>query len=309
MSLDASSGDWYDAKGQRVASHPGVTHQKLFSSILSELTSGRHLLVATSDTEFSTLIHNFVLPIELYRSLSNQTSPRSLCVIFGRRISGWYGNILLLLNFVAAPWQSSNVSYSDEVTFSSCQVFSEDWPHTSRWNRQRGHSGVSRACPLYSAITHSLQAARQAIEALGSDIPKTEFIDLVAGWETFTRTGVALPQETVECVKHETVVTVSCWLLTHSVLRSECDCALFGSVRYAWVRYYFHSFIVHMLQFPFTQGRWIFFSHRRSPKRARSVCERPPSYFCMSDLHVDSVILALITSRSLLILVQSHQST
>ena len=69
---------------------------------------------------------------------------------------------------------------------------------------------MSRACPLYSAITHSLQAARQAIEALGSDIPKTEFIDLVAGWETFTRTGVALPQETVECVKHETVVTVSC---------------------------------------------------------------------------------------------------
>lgn len=57
-----------------------------------------------------------------------------------------------------------------------------------------------------------IPAARQAIEALGSDIPKTEFIDLAAGWETFTRTGVALPQETVD------------------VLRSECDCALFGSV-------------------------------------------------------------------------------
>lgn len=44
------------------------------------------------------------------------------------------------------------------------------------------------------------QAARQAIEALGSDIPKPEFIDLLAGWEVFTRTGVALPEETVECV-------------------------------------------------------------------------------------------------------------
>ena len=171
-------------------------------TFLSELTSARHLLVATSNTEFSMLIHHFVLPVQLYRPLSNQASPRSLCVIFGRRISGWYGNILLLPNFVAAPWQSSNVSYGDKVTFSSCQVFPEDWPHTSRWNRQRGHSGVSRACPLYSAITHSLQAARQTIEALGSDIPKTEFIDLAAGWETFTRTGVALPQETVECVKH-----------------------------------------------------------------------------------------------------------
>jgi len=44
------------------------------------------------------------------------------------------------------------------------------------------------------------QAAKAAILALGSDIPKPQFVDLSAGWETFTRTGVALPQETVECV-------------------------------------------------------------------------------------------------------------
>ncbi|KAG6844113.1 hypothetical protein H0H87_009719 [Tephrocybe sp. NHM501043] len=43
-----------------------------------------------------------------------------------------------------------------------------------------------------------IPAARAAIQALGSDIPKPEFIDLLAGWETFTRTGVALPQETVD---------------------------------------------------------------------------------------------------------------
>lgn len=44
------------------------------------------------------------------------------------------------------------------------------------------------------------QAAKAAILALGSDIPKPQFVDLSAGWETFTRTGVALPQETVEYV-------------------------------------------------------------------------------------------------------------
>ena len=46
--------------------------------------------------------------------------------------------------------------------------------------------------------TNILQAAKEAIIALGSDIPKPEFIDLVAGWECFTRTGVALPDETVQ---------------------------------------------------------------------------------------------------------------
>ncbi|RXW25200.1 hypothetical protein EST38_g646 [Candolleomyces aberdarensis] len=57
-----------------------------------------------------------------------------------------------------------------------------------------------------------IPAAKEAIVALGSDIPKPQFIDLAAGWETFTRTGVALPEETVQ------------------VLKNECDCALFGSV-------------------------------------------------------------------------------
>ncbi|KAG6841321.1 hypothetical protein C0991_012320 [Blastosporella zonata] len=57
-----------------------------------------------------------------------------------------------------------------------------------------------------------IPAAKAAIEALGSDIPKPEFVNLLAGWETFTKTGVALPQETVD------------------ILRSDCDCALFGSV-------------------------------------------------------------------------------
>ena len=46
--------------------------------------------------------------------------------------------------------------------------------------------------------TDDRQAAKTAIEALGSDIPKPEFIDLLAGWDTFTRTGTALPQETLE---------------------------------------------------------------------------------------------------------------
>ena len=43
-----------------------------------------------------------------------------------------------------------------------------------------------------------IPAARQAIEALGSDIPKPEFVDLLAGFELFQRTGTALPEETVQ---------------------------------------------------------------------------------------------------------------
>ena len=43
-----------------------------------------------------------------------------------------------------------------------------------------------------------IPAARAAIEALGSDIPKPEFVDLLAGFELFQRTGTALPEETVQ---------------------------------------------------------------------------------------------------------------
>ncbi|KAJ7499179.1 mitochondrial NAD-homo-isocitrate dehydrogenase LysB [Mycena latifolia] len=57
-----------------------------------------------------------------------------------------------------------------------------------------------------------IPAAREAILAVQSELPEVKFIDLLAGWETFTRTGVALPRETVQ------------------TLKDECDCALFGSV-------------------------------------------------------------------------------
>ncbi|KAF7971783.1 hypothetical protein HWV62_19975 [Athelia sp. TMB] len=57
-----------------------------------------------------------------------------------------------------------------------------------------------------------IPAAKEAIIALGSDIPKPEFIDLLAGFEHFTKKGVALPEETLR------------------ILREECNCALFGSV-------------------------------------------------------------------------------
>ncbi|THH01865.1 hypothetical protein EW026_g927 [Hermanssonia centrifuga] len=56
-----------------------------------------------------------------------------------------------------------------------------------------------------------IPAARTAIEALGSDIPKPQFIDLLAGFELFTKTGTALPEETIAALR-------------------ECDCALFGAV-------------------------------------------------------------------------------
>lgn len=41
------------------------------------------------------------------------------------------------------------------------------------------------------------QAAQRVIEALGSALPKTEFIPLLAGWEEFNKNGKALPDETV----------------------------------------------------------------------------------------------------------------
>lgn len=43
-----------------------------------------------------------------------------------------------------------------------------------------------------------IPAAQTAIEALGSDIPKPEFTNLLAGFEVFTKSGIALPEETVE---------------------------------------------------------------------------------------------------------------
>ncbi|WOO76743.1 Homoisocitrate dehydrogenase, mitochondrial [Vanrija pseudolonga] len=57
-----------------------------------------------------------------------------------------------------------------------------------------------------------LPAAQRVIEALGSAIPKPEFIPLAAGWEEFNKNGKALPDETVR------------------VLKEECDAAMFGSV-------------------------------------------------------------------------------
>jgi homoisocitrate dehydrogenase len=46
----------------------------------------------------------------------------------------------------------------------------------------------------------SNQAAKAAILAVGSDVPKPEFIDLLAGFEHFQKTGTALPEETVRFV-------------------------------------------------------------------------------------------------------------
>jgi len=102
--------------------------------------------------------------------------------------------------------------------------------HTSNVFLQLNSSAIMFRLPIRSLSTVSRQslkiglipadgigkevipAAKQAICALGSDIPKPEFIDLLAGWECFTKTGIALPQETLD------------------ILRQDCDCALFGSV-------------------------------------------------------------------------------
>ncbi|KIR36138.1 homoisocitrate dehydrogenase [Cryptococcus deuterogattii MMRL2647] len=56
-----------------------------------------------------------------------------------------------------------------------------------------------------------LPAAQRVIEALGSSIPKTTFVPLVAGWEEFNKNGKALPDDTVSALR-------------------ECDGAMFGAV-------------------------------------------------------------------------------
>ena len=43
-----------------------------------------------------------------------------------------------------------------------------------------------------------IPAAKKVLEAIGSDIPKPEFVPLLAGWEVFMQSGTALPEETVQ---------------------------------------------------------------------------------------------------------------
>ena len=58
-----------------------------------------------------------------------------------------------------------------------------------------------------------IPAGRRLLEALPSSLGLNfSFVNLDAGFETFQRTGVALPEKTVETLK-------------------ECDGALFGAVR------------------------------------------------------------------------------
>lgn len=59
-----------------------------------------------------------------------------------------------------------------------------------------------------------IPAARRVLEALPASLKlKFEFTHLDAGFETFQKTGTALPDKTVE------------------VLKKECDGAMFGAVR------------------------------------------------------------------------------
>src|ERR1700753_2400393 len=64
-----------------------------------------------------------------------------------------------------------------------------------------------------------IPAGRRILEALPASLElKFSFVDLDAGFETFKRTGAALPDKTVE------------------TLKKECEGALFGAVRYGVTR-------------------------------------------------------------------------
>jgi homoisocitrate dehydrogenase len=60
-------------------------------------------------------------------------------------------------------------------------------------------------------------------------------VDLLAGFELFTRTGTALPEETIKCVASELIrkcadLDMIVNRIHYSALREQ-DCALFGAVR------------------------------------------------------------------------------
>lgn len=63
-----------------------------------------------------------------------------------------------------------------------------------------------------------IPCGRRILEALPSSLGlKFSFVNLEAGFETFQKTGVALPEQTIDALK------------------AECDGALFGAVRYVSV--------------------------------------------------------------------------
>lgn len=67
-----------------------------------------------------------------------------------------------------------------------------------------------------------IPAGRRILEALPASLGlKFSFVDLEAGFETFKKTGAALPDKTVE------------------TLQKECDGALFGAVRCVAARFAF----------------------------------------------------------------------
>ncbi|KAF4602328.1 homoisocitrate dehydrogenase [Pleurotus pulmonarius] len=73
-----------------------------------------------------------------------------------------------------------------------------------------------------------IPAAKQAILALGSDLPKTEFVELLAGFEYFKRTGSALPEETVEILNSPSKKVVG-YSSPIVALRKELD--LYANIR------------------------------------------------------------------------------
>jgi hypothetical protein len=80
------------------------------------------------------------------------------------------------------------------------QTVPHNWAHTRRWNWPRSDPSLCSSRLNYFVASTPTQAARDAIMAVQSELPQVKFIDLLAGWETFTRTGTALPRETVQSV-------------------------------------------------------------------------------------------------------------
>lgn len=101
-----------------------------------------------------------------------------------------------------------------------------------------------------------IPAARLAMETVAPG--RFKFVDLQAGFELFQKTGVALPEETVQALKND------------------CQGALFGAVRcergVAADRVFFP--LMEPQQLAIAQGRWLFLADRGSPQKDGPLRER-----------------------------------
>lgn len=116
---------------------------------------------------------------------------------------------------IIVPVNSTRLYQHGRTRKTGCRARSPHWHDPRGWDRKGGAPGqTSAVCTkvsLKADTAHCSQAAERVLLNT-KGIPKPSFVPLQAGFELFQKTGVALPQETVD------------------TLRAECTGAMFGAV-------------------------------------------------------------------------------